>query len=141
MSLCWEVVREGADTDPAHDYYRLRVHGTFQAPDWAVVRAGIVDPTGDLRIVEHWPSDDSEGPCAMIAPGGLPGSSGEGATDRCTLLLGAGLAGQGTRSSATWVCDGCDRSTPTERAIELRQLVSVPEGARPSWELFADLGS
>jgi len=139
MDLCWQAQREGRDDDPKRDFYTLRFYGTFVADEWAVLRAHLVSPDG-ARIEEQSPTGEVEGPCGVLAPGGFAGSSGQDARDRCGLLLG-GMSGDTTRSSAEWTCQDCGASGATVRDIELRQLVSVPEGQRPSWELFADAGS
>jgi len=140
MDLCWIAQRDGEDDDPTRDFYAFRFYGTFNAGEWAVVRAHVISPDG-ARIEEQFPSGEVDGPCEVIAPGGFAGSSGQDASSRCGLLLGGMADGDATRSSATWTCQDCSGSAAIERAIELRQRVSVPEGQRPSWELFADAGS
>jgi hypothetical protein len=140
MDLCWQAQREGRDDDPERDFYTFRFYGTFVAGEWAVLRAHVGSPDG-ARIEEQSPTGKVEGPCGVLAPGGFVGSSGQDARDRCGLLLGGMADGDATRSSAEWTCqDGCGGDA-IDRQIELRQLVSVPEGQRPSWELFADAGS
>jgi hypothetical protein len=143
MSLCWQVLREGKDSDPAQDAYSLRVYGTFQAAQWAVVRAHVVAPAEGATIIAHWPAGDMTTACQALAPGGFGGSVSPrpGQADPCALLLGPAVGGDPTRSSVSWTCNACDRSATTDRPIELRQVVSVPEGVVPTWELFAAAGS
>lgn len=141
MDLCWTVERRAGDADAALDYYTLDVQGTFVAARWAVVRARIVEPVGEAKLVTFSPAGPADGVCGVVIPNGPAGASGQGA-DRCTLILGGLAGGPKTRTSAEWTCADCGPATEQiERTIELSQVVSVPAGQRPSWELYGDVGS
>jgi len=146
MSLCYEAVRL-ADADALADYYRLRVHGTFGGDTgsgvrWAVVRARLLgSPSNDVFTAE--PDGDYEGVCPREDP--LPGS-GEPVDETENTLCRATRtqAGDGPEPwshQVAWTCTGCLIPDHWDRDIWLTEMVAVPAGTLPTWEILADLGS
>ena len=139
MSLCWDAYRDPHDADPAKDYYRLSVRATFggetgSGARWAILRARLVGSPAD-GVFETWPDGRYDGPCRQVDARTMFESVPETV---CGRTVGTTEAPWTQR--ATWTCPGCFIPDHADRALTLRQLVAVPEGTVPSWELFADLG-
>jgi hypothetical protein len=146
MSLCYEAIRI-ADADPQSDYYRLRVYGTFGGDTgsgvrWAVVRARLLGAP-DNQVFNAEPDGDFEGVCPMEDP--LPGSGepvdvAENTLCRATRTR-AGDGPEPWSHQVAWTCTGCLIPDHWDRDIWLTEMVAVPAGTLPQWEILADLGS
>ena len=146
MSLCYEAVRV-ADADPDTDYYQLRVHGTFGGETgsgvrWAVVRARLLGtPANDVFTAE--PDGDYVGVCPVEDPlsgSGEPVAETENTLCRATRTQ-AGDGPEPWSHHVAWTCTGCLIPDHSDRSIWLTEMVSVPRGTLPTWEILADLGS
>lgn len=142
LLLCWDAHRVVAETDPAKDYYRLGVSGTFGGETgtgvrWAVVRASLVGEPAD-RVFEGWPTGVVEGSCQQVEVAfGI-------STDPVFHTVCGGTSGTTDDTdwshTVSWVCTGCLVADHADREIALEVFVGMPEGVVPTFEIFADLG-
>jgi hypothetical protein len=146
LDLCWEVTREPADADPRKDYYRLRVYGSFGGGSgsgvrWVVVKARLVGEPMD-QVFVTWPTGTYEGSCEQVMVGEAGGLSGQPMAETvCGRTSGIETPGAGGWSlRVTWTCEGCLFASHDTRSIGLYELVGVPEGMVPAWDISADLG-
>lgn len=146
MSLCYAAVRV-ADSDPESDYYQLRVYGTFGGETgsgvrWAVVRARLLGtPANDVFTAA--PDGDYVGVCPMEEPlAGTDPAPVEAENTRCRATrTRAGDGPEPWSHQVAWTCTGCLIPDHSDRSIWLTEMVSVPGGTLPAWEILADLGS
>jgi hypothetical protein len=131
-----------ADGSPEQDYYELRVYGTFDGEGgsgvrWTVVRAKLLGEPSQ-GAVRGWPDGTYDGPCQ-------PQTVHLALTDAGTEML-CGLTTGDLRTSdwsytVGWTCVGCVVPDRASRALSLYELLAVPEGTIPNWELYADVGT
>jgi hypothetical protein len=141
-SICWAANRDPNDADPAQDYYRFRVYGTFGGETgtgvrWASVLVKLVgEPSNNVFLTT--PRGVYEGPCEQV-----PTSVGPGPIEPETICgRTVGGAGRAPWSQlVTWTCMSCLIPDHQDRALSLHQWVAVPQATIPTWEIFADLGS
>lgn len=154
--LCWSVVRQ-PDEDPAGDYYRLEVRGTFGADAqdpgtsggsgvrWIVVRSVLSGAVAD-GVTDIQPDGTIEGcpGAAGVWPLGIGQATLELPCDGTTVGSASGLGtepGHPHTATVAWTCRGClFTASRHERAIGLADTVKVAEGAQPGWQLYADFG-
>ncbi len=141
MKLCWDAYRDPHDGDPDQDYYHLRISSTFggeagTGARWAVIGARLVG-TPSNQVFETWPAGVLDGPCRQVDVAmSLGRTEGETVCGRTTAT--ADTADWSQR--VAWTCTGCLVADHADRALTLRQVVAVPEGTVPGWEITADLG-
>lgn len=146
LDLCWQVSRLMNDSDPAQDYYFLRIWGTLHgnpAPSglrWAVVRA-VPDPaSAPINAGLEWPGPFVyEGGCQDTSTD-IGGPFPDEPITVCGRTSGLG-AGQGNATGLIWTCTGCLLPMSTDQAVLMTAGVTVPEGRSPVWDLHADIGS
>ena len=141
MDLCWQAWRDPQDADPAQDYYRLRVYGTFGGNDgsgvrWVVLRAGLVGKPSN-EVFDAWPRDTVDGPCQNVTVSLRFGPDTDETVCGRTV---ATIRYEDWSQQVTWTCESCLFPDHATRAVALQQLVAVAAGTVPSWEIFADLG-
>ena len=71
---------------------------------------------------------------------GIGGVSEPAAEDVCGRTEGETDHATWTHS-VTWTCEQCLVLDDATRAVTLYNFVGMPEGAVPSWDLFADAGT
>lgn len=143
LSLCWEAIRDPFDADPAQDYYRLRVYGTFGGETgtgvrWVALRAKLLGEPSN-NVFEGWPEGPYEGPCQQVPVDLHTGQTGTSETI-CGVTAGS-RDPVGWSYRVTWHCVDCLFPDHTDRAISLYEFLAVQAGTVPSWEISADLGS
>lgn len=141
--VCWAAYRLAADADASKDYYLLRMYGSFQSTSalgvrWLVVEARLDGEPGD-NVFDGWPDGTIEGPCRsleahLLVP--LGAASREEVCGRTTG--GLSLEPWGWRS--TWTCDPCIPFDSTTRGLGMVNVIGVPQGTIPVWDLYADFG-
>jgi hypothetical protein len=140
-SLCWAAHRDPQDSDPAQDYYRFKVYGTFGGEAatgvrWASVLVRLVgEPSNNVFI--NWPRDVFDGPCDQVDVTLMIGPPEK------ETLCGRTSASDGREAWSylvTWTCE-CLVPDHADRSLPLHQEIAVPQGTVPTWEIFADLGS
>lgn len=137
--LCWSAWRDPHDSDPAKDYYLLKVHGSFEGLRWLVVQSDLVGTPAD-NVFSAWPEGTFDGDCRqvdvhlIVLPAALPPE------DLCGRTDGESSPAQAAHR-VVWTCEGCLLPDGSTKAITLYNVVGVHAGTVPSWDIFADAGS
>ena len=141
LDLCWEAYKDSHDADALQDYYRLRAYGTFGGESgtgvrWAVVRAHLVgEPSND--VFEAWPDGVFDGSCKQVDVS--LGPDPVMPETLCGRTTGA-TATDDWSQTFTWTCVGCLIPDHANWSVALHELVAVPAGTIPTWEIYADIG-
>ena len=147
LDLCWAVIRQMNEVDPAEDYYVLRVWGTLSgnpAPSglrWAVVRAG-PDPASDpFEFRAGWPDTTYDGPCQETSTDLGIFESADQPVTVCGRTTGLDDPSDPESAGVEWTCASCLFPMSTTQEVLVTEAVAVPEGRSPIWDLYADIGS
>lgn len=143
LDLCWEAYRLTNDLDPGADYYRLRVYGTVggeagSGVRWTVVKARLGNPDGG-QVVSSWPDGAYDGPCTVTPVTSSIFASGTVEQEQLCGRTTPTEEADGAQR-VTWTCVGCLIADHADRSVALYEDVRVPEGAVPSWAIYADFG-
>ncbi|MEA2673461.1 MAG: hypothetical protein QOI92_653 [Chloroflexota bacterium] len=139
LDLCWEGYFWGRQSDGRTDYYLLRMYGSHQGWRWVSLRSQVIGGPED-GIFDVWPNGIYEGECrqepvSLIVPmGNLT------AEDVCGRTEGREDP-SGWSAALTWTCQACLVPDDSMRAVSMYEVIGVPAGTVPSWDLFASGGS
>ena len=138
LDLCWQASRFGNEMDPAKDYYLLRLYGSYESVRWMVVGSRLlVDPGGN--VVDAWPDGTYEGACRQERVHMLVPLTALATEYVCGYTVGR-IDVEDWSHRVTWRCEGCLLPDATTRGFGLYNVVGVPVGTIPTWDLFADAG-
>jgi hypothetical protein len=138
LDLCWQAGRQGNDADPVRDSYLLQVYGSYERVRWVVVGSRLLIDPGD-NVFDAWPSGTYDGACRqeqvpMLVP----------LTALSTEIVCGHTEGRidfaDWSHRVTWRCEGCLLPDATTRGFGLYNIVGVPAGTVPSWDLYAEAG-
>jgi len=147
LDLCWAVIRQMNEVDPAEDYYVLRVWGTLSGnpapfgPRWAVVRARPDPATDPFEFRAGWPDTSYDGPCQETTTDLGIFESGDQPVTVCGRTTGLDDPSDPESTGVQWTCAGCLLPMSTTQEVLVTEAVAVPEGRSPIWDLYADIGS
>jgi hypothetical protein len=147
LDLCWQVSRLMNDSDPAQDYYLLRVWGTLHgnpAPSglrWAVIRA-VPDPASSpINYRLEWPGPTVYDGGCQDTTADTGGPFPEEATTVCGRTTGLTSTSQADATGLVWTCAGCFLPMSTDQGVLMTYGTAVLEGGTPIWDVNADIGS
>ena len=138
IDVCWQASRFGDEVDPARDYYRLRLYGSYEGVRWMAVGSRLlVDPGGN--VFDAWPDGTYEGACRQEQVHLLVPLTALATEYICGHTEGR-IDYADWSHRVTWRCEGCLLPDSTTHGFGLYNVVGVPAGTIPSWDLFADAG-
>jgi hypothetical protein len=147
LDLCWQVSRLMNESDPAQDYYLLRVWGTLHgnpAPSglrWAVIRAVLDPASAPINYRLEWPGPNVYDGGCQDTTADTGGPFPEEATTVCGRTTGLTSTSQADATGLVWTCAGCFLPMSTDQGVLMTYGTAVPEGGTPIWDVYADIGS
>jgi hypothetical protein len=139
LDLCWEGYFWGRQSDGRTDYYLLRMYGSHQGWRWMSLRSQVIGGSQD-GIFDVWPSGIYEGDCRQ-EPVSLMVPMGNLTTDDVCGRTEGHEDASGWSGALTWTCAACLVPDGLARGVSMYEVIGVPAGTVPSWDLFASGGS